>query len=277
MKLLILALAVSLFTACSDKEDQPVNTDQPKKQCALPWGGLINHGDSVLAYKEKEALACEKESRTCNDGSLTGSHSQKDCLSESETHEKPMKISDKDLKIGGIKEVGKLSTRSGGNYDEMFPPKPKLEEIPNCPTGTTNGTQCSEGAPACKIDRMVYSCNTQTTWKVFGWVYEEIGRDYKPAEGVTADIFWFAGCFVGFCKPMAGPVKTDKYGYFEILTQGLMDSLRLNGLDVGLYAFCKDGKPIAGGGSYISHEMVGKPFSDALANQKRLKPDSCKL
>lgn len=51
--------------------------------CPLPWGGTINHGESVDAYMwldcESKA-ACLSEKRVCNNGVLSGSYTQqKDC------------------------------------------------------------------------------------------------------------------------------------------------------------------------------------------------------
>lgn len=269
-------LTCLVFTGCDNGQQAE------KKSCTVPWGGLLEHGASVTAYKESvSTVKCESEQRTCNDGSLSGSFSHGACAvqgggdDEPSTHEKPMRINDKDLKVGGVKLMGEMSTWSGTDWQNMVPPRPQLDSVANCSASVAQGASCVKGSSICKIDQKVYSCSTKTTYKVFGWVYEEIGRDYKPAEGVKADIFWFSGCLVGACDPMAGPVRTDRWGYFELLTTALLDTVRLDGLDVGLYAFCRNGQPIAGGGSVISN-LAGKPFSDAFAHQKRIKPDSCK-
>lgn len=270
-------LTCLVFTGCDNGSGVVV-----KKDCTLPWGGLLEHGASVTAYKEAvSTVGCESEQRTCNDGSLSGSFSHKACAvqgggdDEPSTHEKPMRINDKDLKVGGVKLMGSVSTYQSSEYSDMFSPKPKLEDIAQCSPSVVIGGACASGTPICKNGTKIFTCETKTTYKVFGWVYEEIGRDYKAAEGVKADIFWFAGCISGMCNSLSGPVKTDKWGYFELLTTALLDTVRLDGLEVGLYAFCKDGKPIAGGGSAITG-LAGKPFSDAFAHQKRIKPDSCK-
>ena len=52
--------------------------------CSLPWGGSINHGDSVTAYAAS-SVACgssctsESETRSCNNGSLSGSYGNSSC------------------------------------------------------------------------------------------------------------------------------------------------------------------------------------------------------
>ena len=282
MRLFLTLLLSVVFVSCSNEGGSGEVVS--KKDCTIPWGGILKHGEVIEAFKLALVQApakCESEQRTCNDGVLSGSFASKSCAveeiaTEPASHEKPMRINDKDLKVGGVKEMGQMSTWLGTPYAQMFSPKPKLEDIANCAQTVQAGLQCTKGTPICKVDQIVFSCETKTTYKVFGWVYEEIGRDYKPAKGVKADIFWFAGCFVGFCKPVVGPVLTDEWGYFELLTTSLNDQVRLDGTDAGLYAFCKDGKPIPGGGESGLQALVSKPFSDAFAHQKRIKPDSCK-
>lgn len=267
-------LTCLVFTGCDNGSGVVL-----KKDCTLPWGGLLGHGASVTAYKDVEStVKCESEQRTCNDGSLSGSFSHEACVivgggdSEPSSHEQPMRINDKDLKVGGIKTVGSMSTLASHDPSNFSPAEPLA---PACQNTMIMGAECSRGMPSCSQGGKNWTCETKTTYKVFGWVYEEIGRDYKPAEGVKADIFWFAGCIVGACDSMSGPVRTDKWGYFELLTTTLLDTVRLDGLDVGLYAFCHKGKPIAGGGSALGN-LIDKPFADAFSSQKKIKPDSCK-
>ena len=50
--------------------------------CSLPWGGSINHGNSVIAYQNAAVpfgSACDSQTRTCDDGSLSGSFSFESC------------------------------------------------------------------------------------------------------------------------------------------------------------------------------------------------------
>lgn len=284
MKFLLVFSLLGLV-ACSSNDNGGGSNPSPvvKKDCTSPFGGLVKHGETIQAYKSDKVPAgsvCESEVRTCNDGALSGSFTHKACevLADEEpsTHEKPMRINDKDLKVGGVKEVSKKSLYKSADYSAFPSPKPNLDSMAQCAASVQLGAECSQGQALCKKENTVFSCETKTTYKVFGWVYEEIGRDYKAAEGVKADIFWFTGCMAGMCDVVAGPVYTDKYGYFEILTHSLLDQVRLNGLDVGLYAHCIKGKPSAGGGQSGLGSYVGKPFPDAFAHQKRIKPDSCK-
>lgn len=53
-----------------------------ENSCALPWGGTIAHGVSVPAFVTSNATggtACLQEIRTCNNGTLTGSHRFRTC------------------------------------------------------------------------------------------------------------------------------------------------------------------------------------------------------
>src|SRR3989339_128411 len=50
--------------------------------CPLPWGGSINHGASVTTYQnptEPCGSSCSSETRTCNNGTLSGSFTNQNC------------------------------------------------------------------------------------------------------------------------------------------------------------------------------------------------------
>lgn len=50
--------------------------------CALPWGGTINHGASVTAHQASGVAAgqsCVSESRSCSNGTLSGSYVYENC------------------------------------------------------------------------------------------------------------------------------------------------------------------------------------------------------
>jgi len=290
MKSLLIALGLVLALSGCNEEGAAPDVVVAKKECVSPLGGLLAHGEVVSAFKDLEVVkpqACLEEKRTCVDGVLSGSYMHKECVqkdtgssaggggdSEPSTHEKPMKIDDKDLKVGGIKLMGQTSLYLGVELNNMPFPRPNLADLPQCAQNVQSGVACAPMSP-CKIGTKVYTCESKMSYKVFGWVYEVVGRDFLPAEGVKADIYYFdSGSGAGGL--MVGPVKTDKFGYFELLTPMLLNQVRLDGLDVGLYAFCSNGKPVAGGGSSINSEMVGKPFVEAFAHQKRIKPESCK-
>lgn len=50
--------------------------------CARPWGGTVLHGSSITAYRYATAScgeSCQPQTRTCNNGSLSGSYSNQSC------------------------------------------------------------------------------------------------------------------------------------------------------------------------------------------------------
>lgn len=57
--------------------------DVPPANCTAPWGGAIAHGTSVLAYQTSSVTApatCRSETRTCNDGTLSGGFTNQNCV-----------------------------------------------------------------------------------------------------------------------------------------------------------------------------------------------------
>ena len=254
----------------------PTPNPVTKFDCQNPLGGVVKHGESVSLFKAPKVdfgQQCQSEFRTCDNGVLSGTHVHALCdvLPEGEpaTHEKPMKLSDEGLKMGGVKLVGTQWVTRG--MSRSFSPPPPAR--PLCATQPVLGQICKQGTPVCMLGDVDYSCEQKRTLKVWGWIYEKNGLDYsKMAEGVSVDIWWFAGCLAGMCSPFAGPVKTDKWGYFELTTETLLDTLRIEGLPK-YHMFCKNGQPISGGGQYIT-SFEGKaigPFKQLLVN-----PDSCK-
>lgn len=50
--------------------------------CSLPWGGSINHNQSATAYQSSSVpcgSSCNGQTRTCNNGSLSGSYTNSSC------------------------------------------------------------------------------------------------------------------------------------------------------------------------------------------------------
>ena len=59
---------------------------EPPENCTLPWGGTINHGDSITAYQTSSVAcgeSCESQIRTCNNGTLSGTYSKESCTAQS--------------------------------------------------------------------------------------------------------------------------------------------------------------------------------------------------
>ena len=198
---------------------------------------------------------------------------------EPASHEKPAKVTDENLKVGKCYKVSQdKNIWQFVSKDDMFSPKP----TDLCDSSYVQSHECSDPGFGCKLPSGDFlSCKGgQTQFKCYGWVYEKTGRDYQPLEGVSLDIFWFAGCMAGSCKPMVPAVLTDKYGYFEIFTTTLLDTLRINGKE-GYYGVCNQNKPMSGGGTYVTADpnaatgALDKPFRDAF-KQMKIKPESCK-
>ncbi len=60
--------------------------------CNLPWSGLIAHGQNVTAYSSlvvSQGSSCVSQTRTCNNGVLTGSYNYSSCCAPSATDFSP--------------------------------------------------------------------------------------------------------------------------------------------------------------------------------------------
>jgi hypothetical protein len=54
--------------------------------CTLPWGGSINHGQSVTAFQSSSVVcggSCVSQTRTCSLGVLSGTHTKQACTIQS--------------------------------------------------------------------------------------------------------------------------------------------------------------------------------------------------
>lgn len=72
--------AENLCTQTKPATSQSCNGTFGCRTCSLPWGSTINHGASVTAYLD--ALpddVCTSETRSCNDGTLSGSYTFGSC------------------------------------------------------------------------------------------------------------------------------------------------------------------------------------------------------
>jgi hypothetical protein len=57
-------------------------TVQGPASCSLPWGGTINSGQSTTAYQAATVpygSSCVSQSRSCNNGSLSGTYQYQSC------------------------------------------------------------------------------------------------------------------------------------------------------------------------------------------------------
>ena len=57
-------------------------TVEPPNACTLPWGGTISSGQSVTAYQASSVpcgSSCASQTRTCSNGSLSGTYTNSSC------------------------------------------------------------------------------------------------------------------------------------------------------------------------------------------------------
>ena len=59
--------------------DSDTDTLTVKASCNLPWGGTLTHGSSVTAYQSASANPCVPQTRTCTDGTLSGTYTNQTC------------------------------------------------------------------------------------------------------------------------------------------------------------------------------------------------------
>ena len=52
------------------------------RRCTLPWGVTIAHGSSVTAYLTSCGSSCSSQTRTCNDGVLSGTYTNRTCKAD---------------------------------------------------------------------------------------------------------------------------------------------------------------------------------------------------
>lgn len=194
--------------------------------------------------------------------------------SEPASHQKPFFTDDEGLKRGGVRLIGeRYKVMAVANN---FSPKPP--PAPTCEAKPVVGADCENGFNACDIGTIRYQCESKKTYVVFGWVSEKdltTGK-YTPKAGVKFDIFMFAGCLQGNCKPSAGPVMSDEFGYFEMETTWLQDTLRMYAPE-GFYGnVCSNGKvtPPPSGGSYLP--QPGSNFIGQSFKVIKITENSCK-
>jgi len=58
------------------------NTCRVLEQCTKPWGGSMLSGDNIYAYAASIAQTCSGQTRTCYDGSLSGSYTKSSCVQD---------------------------------------------------------------------------------------------------------------------------------------------------------------------------------------------------
>lgn len=173
---------------------------------------------------------------------------------EPASHEAPLAITTQGLKVGGgylVSREARVWTFGDVGFDHG---------APACTTIPQLGSSCAQGS-ACKANNGVFRCQEgKSQYKIFGWIYDDMGNTQKPLADVVVDKFWFVGCMIGDCKA-TGETKTDQWGYFELFSSDVLDTLRIVGKP-GYHGFCQNGKPTPGGGSNIQFIGVSQGPSE---------------
>ena len=124
--------------------------------CALPWGGVINHGQSVTAYQspgENCGPTCVSETRTCSNGVLSGSYQYRACISTCTCA----------LPWGGTINNGESITAY--SIDIAVPPETCLSEVRNCSVGVLSGSYQYSSCSICETS-VVYEGESYATKKI---------------------------------------------------------------------------------------------------------------
>lgn len=70
--------------------------------CTTPWGAVVAHGASILAYKDSASVtSCSSETRTCSNGTLSGTFANGSCSVVTPTYADPVSSYTQCLKSGG--------------------------------------------------------------------------------------------------------------------------------------------------------------------------------
>jgi hypothetical protein len=128
--------------------------------CVLPWGGSISHGQSVLAY-QLSAVACggtcTAQTRTCNNGTLSGSYTNSACSVQPCTCTAPW---------GGVIDNGGSVTAYAAS--SVACGDSCVAQTRTCNDGVLSGTYvkqaCAPSCAACPTQTVVWS-RYQVAWR----------------------------------------------------------------------------------------------------------------
>ncbi|BBL77063.1 hypothetical protein [Methylomagnum ishizawai] len=116
------------------------------KACDLPWGGTLGSGQGVTAYKTAVSADCEsannKETRTCDNGTLSGSFANESCSATQAC----------DLPWGGTLASGQsVAAYQSASSDDCA----AIQETRTCEDGTLSGSYteqtCATTPKACAL------------------------------------------------------------------------------------------------------------------------------
>lgn len=157
--------------------------------CALPWGGSVAHGQNVTAF-ERSSIACgqtcRSQTRTCSNGTLTGSYDNQSCAA-------PECTSSCTLPWGGAINHGQRVTAfnaSSVGCDESCEREARI-----CTNGVLSGTFTHR------------SCSAQTA--TCGQENKPCGQGYVYSSDFSAVIVMVPG--TGEDTGQMVPVKTGQW------------------------------------------------------------------
>jgi hypothetical protein len=101
---------------------------------------------------------------------------------------------------------------------------------------------------------------------------------HTPLKDANVDLWNMVFCMAGGCAPLAGPVKTNEFGYYEIEGGNIPDSTNVRAYKDGMYGVCgNDGKPACPGGLCSTGDTIRFPAAEIRPIPLMVTtPNSCK-
>lgn len=210
--------------------------------CNLPWGGTIQHGQTVTTYSTSSVACgstCQSETRTCNNGTLSGTYTSQSCTVDTCSTCTPCVTYAGKEDIEFSNQFPNAATRSCWDYTH---PDCRVEQdLPMCdgggpmPTppagwavcGMTN-TCCSTAQPTQPNPFIAINCTTATTGPVgcnYGSYYAGVCDDSACASAGTcaAGQCHYQGLCGNFCLNELDTVTDpDACGTYLCQTGGVM-------------------------------------------------------
>jgi hypothetical protein len=189
-----------------------------------------------------------------------------------EPGEKPVRLTELGLKVGKIYQIGSAKT---------WQKDPWFTDAQLCLDSDVEGKECDRAGVLCKKGNISLVCTEQVKMKSFGWVYEHdpVSGKYKPLKDAKVDIWHMALCMVGICNPLAGPVLTNEFGYYEIYANGAIPiGANVRAWKDGFYGVCgSDNQPSCIGGKCSTGDTYKHDTNQIRPIPlKLIKPESCK-
>jgi hypothetical protein len=154
----------------------------------------------------------------------------------------PVRITELGLKVGQCKQA---------SADLKWVSMPPYSGPMDACTDAVVGQACAVEHKSCKQGNSVLMCHNHAPKTCYGWVYEKdvLTGISKPMKDVNVDLWNMPLCMVGVCNSLLGPVKTNEFGYFEMVGNGIPESTNVRAWTDGYYGVCgSNNKPSCIGG-----------------------------